>query len=68
MNYGQVMQKIKNGLTGDVEKDREYLRGQIIEYRDHFDSREIAKSCIQMMYELTPSAKVTVKVGAVHLA
>ena len=58
MNYGQVMQKIRKSLTGDVQKDTEFLRGQIFEYRDHSSFREIAKDCIQIMYELTPDAKV----------
>jgi tetratricopeptide (TPR) repeat protein len=58
MNYGQVIQRINSSLTGDAEKDMEFLRSQIYEYRDHSSAREIAKTCIQIMWELTPDAKV----------
>ena len=52
--FDQVMEKITAGLTGDPEKDREFLSTQMEEYKRHKCSKEIMRAIVRMLFDLAP--------------
>jgi tetratricopeptide (TPR) repeat protein len=54
MTFDKVMEKINSQLTGDPEKDREFLSTQMEEYKRHKFSKEIMRAILRMLFELAP--------------
>lgn len=54
MPFESIMESIKAGLTGDSQKDIQYLQDQIAFHRNHDNGLEIAKACGRMIYDLLP--------------
>ena len=54
MEIEKIMKKIKDGLTGDNEKDLQYLMGQMEKYKNHKLSKEIIRECGRLLYEHMP--------------
>ena len=49
-SFEEAVEEIRMGLTGDPEKDREYLSQQIRRYQDHPDHHEITKECGRLLF------------------
>lgn len=41
MTYDEIMREITTGLTGDADKDRDYLKEQMEKYKEHELATEI---------------------------
>ena len=54
MDFDQIMREITAGLTGDSEKDIQYLKEQAEKYKDHELSREILRACGRLLYQCVP--------------
>lgn len=54
MNYDEIMEEIKSGLTGNPQEDADYLRDQMEAYKDHELSQEIIRACGRLFYEIMP--------------
>lgn len=52
-----IIEEIKNGLTGDQKKDMEYLQQQIMKYQNHKNAVEILKEISDMAFALLPQEK-----------
>lgn len=52
--YDEIIREITAGFTGDPSKDLPYLKSKCEEYKDHKMSKEIARACGRMMYEMLP--------------
>ena len=53
-SFETIMLGISGGLTGDYDKDLEYLREQSEKYKDHEFGKEILRAIGRMMYEMLP--------------
>ncbi len=53
-SFETIMQGISSGLTGDYDKDLEYLKEQSDKYKDHEFGKEILRAIGRMMYEMLP--------------
>jgi len=58
-DYNSIMQDIITGMSGDDEKDIEYLKGQMEKYKNHENGKEILRACGRMIYNLIPEDKRT---------
>ena len=56
LTFDEVMERITEGLSGDTEKDREYLSRQMEEYKQHKHSKEIMRAILRMLVEIAPNA------------
>ena len=54
MTYEEIMKEIQDGLSGDAETDRKYLREQMEKYKDHELNTEIIRACSRMLTKLVP--------------
>jgi len=54
MTYEEIMKEITEGLSGDPEKDIEYLKEQMEKYKDHEQGQEIIRACGRLLYSLMP--------------
>lgn len=50
----QIIKSITDGLTGNSQKDIDYLKNCMTLYRDHPLHREITKACGELLYKLMP--------------
>ena len=50
----EIVNEIKNSITGDYEHDREYLISQVVKYRDHPNSEEISRLCAKLLVHAMP--------------
>ena len=57
MTYDEIMREITTGLTGDADKDRDYLKEQMEKYKEHELATEIIRACGRLFYELIPEDK-----------
>lgn len=57
MTFDEIMTSITSGLTGDNEKDIQYLTEKFQEYKDHEYAKEIARACGRILYDLIPEEK-----------
>lgn len=53
--YETIIENIRDGLSGDKEKDIEYLKEQAFKYKDHAMGNEIVKECGRMLFDLLES-------------
>ncbi len=54
MSYQEIMEEITKGLTGDVDKDLEYLARQQTQYRAHPLAAEILGGIYRLVYKMLP--------------
>lgn len=54
MDYLKILKDLKNGLTGNFERDSQYLKEKAQEYREHKDSKEILRGIGRILYKLLP--------------
>ena len=54
MNFEKIMQNITSGLTGDCEKDIQYLMEQCEKYKDHEMGQEIVRACGRLIFKCVP--------------
>ena len=52
--FNKIMSEINSGLTGNPEKDMEFLNEQSIKYKDHKYGKEILRACGRLMYDVMP--------------
>ncbi len=52
MRLEDILQSIKDGLTGDQEKDQSYLKEQMKIYKDHEYKEEIIRECARLLYDV----------------
>ena len=50
----EIIKNITDGLTGDNEKDIQYLMEQTEKYKNHESSKEILRECGRLLYERLP--------------
>ena len=53
-SFETIMLGISSGLTGDYDKDLEYLKEESEKYKDHEFGKEILRAIGRMMYEMLP--------------
>ncbi len=56
-DYETIIREITLGLTGEPQKDKEYLLEQMERYKDHELGKEIVRACGRIMYEIMPEDK-----------
>ena len=54
MNYQEIMEEIAEGLTGELEKDLDYLARQRQRYSEHPLSAEILGGIYRLVYRILP--------------
>lgn len=57
MSTQEILQEIRDGLTGENGVDMVYLEGQIEKYKDHENVAEIENGIAEMAYEMLPDEK-----------
>ena len=57
MTYDEIMKEITSGLSGDSERDIQYLKDQMEKYKEHELATEIIRACGRIFYELIPDDK-----------
>ncbi len=57
MEFDQIMREITHGLTGDGEKDIQYLKEQMEKYKDHDMAKEILRACGRLLFKCIPEDK-----------
>ncbi len=57
MEYEEIIDQIKSGLTGESEHDFTYLKEQMESYKNHEYAKEILRECGRIFYELLPDEK-----------
>ena len=58
MDYQEIMRDIASGLTGENEKDIQYLMEQMEKYKDHEFGKEIIRTCGRLISGMLPEEKV----------
>ena len=58
MDYQEIMRDIASGLTGDKEKDLQYLMEQMEKYKDHELGKENIRTCGRLISGMLPEEKV----------
>lgn len=58
MDYQEIMRDIAGGLTGENEKDIQYLMEQMEKYKDHEFGKEIIRACGRLISGMLPEEKV----------
>ena len=58
MDYQEIMRDIAGGLTGDKEKDIQYLMEQMEKYKDHELGKENIRTCGRLISGMLPEEKV----------
>ena len=58
MDYQEIMRDIASGLTGENEKDIQYLMEQMEKYKDHELGKEIIRACGRLISGMLPKEKV----------
>ncbi len=59
MGFKEIIEQIMSGMSGDNEKDIEYLKEQIDKYADHENSVEIIRAIGRKLYDLLPEERKT---------
>lgn len=54
MTAEEILQEIRNGITGDPEKDIAYLNEKAEQYRGHAQSKEILRGIGRMVWQCMP--------------
>lgn len=57
MDFDAIMKEITGGLTGDGQKDMQYLMDQIEKYKDHEMGKEIIRACGRLIYQCVPEER-----------
>ncbi len=57
MNTQEILQEIRDGLTGEYGVDMAYLEGKIGKYKNHENASEIETGIAEMAYEILPDDK-----------
>lgn len=57
MEFDKIMSGITSGLTGDSEKDIQYLNEQMEKYKDHDLAKEILRACGRLQFKCIPENK-----------
>ena len=57
MDLEKILKEITSGLSGDKEKDMQYLKEQSEKYKEHEYAKEILRACGRLMFELIPDDK-----------
>ena len=57
MDYQEIMRDIASGLTGENEKDIQYLMEQMEKYKDHELGKEIIRACGRLISGMLPEDK-----------
>ena len=57
MSTQEILQEIRDGLTGENGVDMVYLEGQMEKYKDHENVAEIENGIAEMAYEMLPDEK-----------
>lgn len=58
MDYQEIMRDIASGLTGENEKDIQYLMEQMEKYKEHEFGKEIIRACGRLISGMLPEEKV----------
>ncbi len=57
MSKEEIIQSIRDGLSGEYGVDMAYLEGQVSKYKNHEDSAEIENAIAEIAYEILPEDK-----------
>lgn len=57
MNTQEILQEIRDGLTGEYGVDMAYLEGRLAKYKGHENAAEIESGIAEMAYEILPDEK-----------
>lgn len=57
MDFNSVIVKVFEGLTGNVEKDIDYLMAQADKYKEGENAREIIRALGRKVYEILPDER-----------
>lgn len=57
MNTQEILQEIRDGLSGEYGVDMAYLEGQITKYKNHENAAEIESGIAELAYEILPDDK-----------
>lgn len=57
MNTQEILQQIRDGLTGEYGVDMAYLEGQVTKYKSHENAAEIENAIAELAYEILPEDK-----------
>lgn len=53
-DFDDIMHEITSGLTGDNQKDIQYLNQKMQEYKEHPLAKEILRACGRLLFEILP--------------
>ncbi|MBQ8725055.1 MAG: hypothetical protein IJY74_05220, partial [Oscillospiraceae bacterium] len=57
MSVNEIMQEIRDGLSGEYGVDMAYLEGQVSKYKDHENAADIESQIAELAYEILPDEK-----------
>ena len=57
MSTKEILQEIRDGLSGEYGVDMAYLEGQVTKYKNHKDAAEIESGIAELAYEILPEDK-----------
>ncbi len=57
MNTKEILQSIRDGLSGEYGVDMAYLENQVTKYKGHANAAEIESGIAEMAYEILPEDK-----------
>lgn len=57
MSTQEILQEIRDGLTGEYGVDMAYLEGRISKYKGHENAAEIESGIAEIAYEILPDEK-----------
>lgn len=57
MSTQEILQEIRDGMTGEYGVDMVYLEGQVTKYKGHENAAEIESGIAEMAYEILPDEK-----------
>lgn len=57
MSTQEIIQKVRDGLTGEYGVDMAYLEGQVTKYRNEENAAEIESAIAEIAYEILPEDK-----------
>ncbi|MBO5227019.1 MAG: tetratricopeptide repeat protein [Ruminococcus sp.] len=57
MSVKEIMQEIRDGLSGEYGVDMAYLEGQVTKYKNHENAADIESQIAELAYEILPDEK-----------
>lgn len=57
MSTKEILQQIRDGLTGEYGVDMAYLEGQVTKYKNHENAAEIESGIAEIAYDILPEEK-----------